>query len=335
MYSKFWEQVVEYALRPTESGGLTLTQEYSDGKVKVTIDARDSANRPLTDLELKGGVTSPSSRSENDDRIKLQFKQKNSGLYEAEFKAEEAGSYFINVQTQRSVKKTVNGKEVVEQEMDGVRGGVTVPYSPEFSDLESNTALMERLREATGGKTIPEDWLAVAANPRDAEAPAMQTRLAQEAFRSGLPQFKNLQPVWYWLVFAAGVLLFFDVAVRRVAVQPAEVAGVAQRVWMKLRGRAIIAAETPQFIDRLQSRKAQVSQTLEQLRAARRFEPSEQLAEAPAGADVMTPVAPPTPARPAPQQRIAPEREAEAADYASRLLKAKKRVWQQRENEDK
>jgi uncharacterized membrane protein len=334
MYSKFWEQVVEYALRPTETGRMLMTQEYNDGKVKVTIDARDQNSRPLTDLVLRGGVTSPSLRPEDSQKLELKFEQKNSGLYEAEFKAEEAGSYFINVQSKRTVKAMVNGRETIQEEVDGIRGGVTVPYSPEFADLESNAALLERLRDATGGKTISEDLLTKAANPRDSEASAAQAQLAQDVFRSGLPQFKNLQPVWYWLVFFAGVLLFFDVAVRRIAVQPDEVASLAERVWQRLRGRAALAVSTPQFIDRLQTRKAQVAQTLEQLRAARRFEPTERAA-APSGADEAVGVQTAAPVRAAPQPRMAPESQQDATDYASRLLKAKRRVWQERENEEK
>jgi uncharacterized membrane protein len=335
MYSKFWEQVVEWSLRPTETGRLLMTTEYNDGKVKVTVDARDNSNRPLDGLILRGGVTSPSLRPEDSQKLELKFEQKNSGLYEAEFKAEEAGSYFINAQAKRMVKAVVNGKEVMQEEADGIRGGVTVPYSPEFADLESNAALLERLRDMTGGKTISENLLAKAANPKDPEAAATQSTLAQEVFRSGLPQFKNLQPVWYWLVFFTGVLLFFDVAVRRIAIQPEEVASLAERTWQRLRGRAAATVAVPQFIDRLQTRKAQVAQTLEQLRSARRFDASERVASTPSGADEAVGVTTAVPVRPAAQPRIAPESQEEASDYASRLLKAKRRVWQEREKEEK
>ena len=43
MYSKFWEQVVDYALRPTETGRLTMTTEYQDGKVKVIVEGAATA----------------------------------------------------------------------------------------------------------------------------------------------------------------------------------------------------------------------------------------------------------------------------------------------------
>lgn len=329
MYSKFWEQVVDYALRPTETGQLTMTTEYQDGKVKVIVEARGERDgkkdQPLTDLLIEGGITTPSAKPDELRKVQPRFEQKRSGVYEAEFKAEEAGSYFIN-----AVAKRVKDGKV--SDVDSVRAGVTIPYSPEFADNESNTALLEKLRDMTGGKTIPEEALATAASPHDPGAEAKRAELARDVFRAGLPQFKNLQPVWYWLVFLAGVLLFFDVAVRRIAVQPAEVATAAQAVWERLRGRAAVQEQTPQFIDRLQSRKLQVSEALDQLPAARRFEGEERTAAAPQGAHEATAATPRPPvSRPTPQPQITPETQQEATDYASRLLKAKKRVWQERE----
>jgi uncharacterized membrane protein len=333
MYSKFWEQVVDYALRPTETGQLTMITEYHDGKVKVTVEARgerdSKKDQPLTDLILEGGITSPSAKADEVSKVQPRFEQKRSGVYEAEFKAEEAGSYFIN-----AVAKRVKDGKLTN--VDSVRAGVTIPYSPEFADNESNTALLEKLRDMTGGKTISEETLAKAASTHDPAAEATRVQLAGEVFRAGLPQFKNLQPVWYWLVFLTGIVLFFDVAVRRIAVQPAEVVTAATRVWERLRGRAAEHEQTPQFIDRLQSRKLQVGEELDQLRAARRFDAGEQTTSAPQGAgEAAAPQLSPPVARPAPQPQIAPETQQEPADYASRLLKAKKRVWQERDPEKK
>jgi uncharacterized membrane protein len=331
MYSKFWEQVIEYALRPTETGRLVMTTEYNDGKVKVTVDARDEQNRPLTDLILKGGITTPTPKADGGKQQELKFEQKNSGLYEAEFKAEEAGSYFVNATAAHTVRVKEKGKEVEHVETDSVRSGVTIPYSPEFADLESNTALLERLRDMTGGTTISESTLKQAEQDNGG-SDTERMALAQEVFRSGLPQFKNLQPVWYWLVFWTAVLLFFDVAVRRIAIQPDEVGAAAVRVWQRLRGQAVRADQTPQFIDRLKSRKAQVSETLDQLRAGRRFESGERVVAAPEGAQDVARAAELV-RRPAAQPKIAPESQQEPADFASRLMKAKQKVWEEREKD--
>ena len=88
MYTKFWEQVIDWSLRPTESKNLVMTTEYRDGKVKVIVDARDDKIKPLTNLRLSGGVSTPTGQEEARGGIDLKFEQKNSGVYEAEFKAD-------------------------------------------------------------------------------------------------------------------------------------------------------------------------------------------------------------------------------------------------------
>src|SRR5205823_12411888 len=133
-------------------------------------------------------------------------------------------------------------------------------------------------------------------------------------------------------LITAGLLLF-DIGVRRIAIDPTEAATAGQRLWLRLRGRAAPAESTPQYLDRLKSRKARVGESLERTRAAQRFEAGEAATTtAPAGADATTAAAlRPQPVRPVPQ--VAPDKPQEAADYASRLMKAKKKVWEEREKD--
>jgi hypothetical protein len=249
-------------------------------------------------------------------------------MYVADFKADEAGSYFINAQATRRVKKKLpDGKEVIEDEFDGIRSGVTVPYSPEFADMESNTALLEKLRDITGGKTLSET--------PEGLAEAVESKVV---FRqSDLPQSRSLQPIWYWLLLATAVLLLFDVAARRIAVDPLQATVAVQRVWDRLRGRAAAAAATPQFLDRLKSRKEQVGEALGKAKAQARFEASElaRPSAPPPGADDAATVERTGPPRAAPPPRsVAPEAaQEEPADFASRLMKAKKRVWEERDKD--
>jgi uncharacterized membrane protein len=330
MYTKFWGQVVDWSLRAVESGRLVMTTELRDGKVKVTVVARDDKGQPVNGLKLRGGVTSPSLRVVENDKAgkessgQLKFEQKNSGVYEAEFRAEEFGSYFINVQAvELAPVKGPDGKEkLVEQGFDSVRAGVSIPYSPEFADFESNTALLERVRDITGGKSFADD-----------EASLEAAASSGEIFRSVPLRNRSMQPIWYWLIVLTGVGLFFDVAVRRIAIDPHKVAVVLQQTWAQLRGQVIAAPAAPQFLDRLKSRKAAVAENLG--KAERRFEGTEIPVSAPPGAgDAPTP-----PARPAARPDESP-RQAEApgeqgpADYASRLLKAKRRAMEDREKDN-
>jgi uncharacterized membrane protein len=328
IYLKFWEQVVDWSLRAVETGRMTMTTEYRDGRVKVIVDARDNDNKPLTDLRLKGGITVPPGADAEHGQppvipAELKFEQKNSGVYEAEFKADQAGSYFINARAARTVKTMKDGKEVVTEEVDSVRSGVTVPYSPEFADLESNPPLLKRLSALTGGQVYEDNDQSLA-----------DVAASGEIFRlRGLPPSRNLQPIWYWLLMLAGIVLFFDVAVRRISVDPRELAAAAQRGWDRVRGRAAVAAEPVQFLERLKTRKAQIAESLDRGRTTRRFEPGETPATAPPpGAhEIPTATSGTASARPAPRPPAELKPEEEPADYATRLLKAKKRVWRDRD----
>src|SRR5204862_2394254 len=73
MYLKFWEQVIGWSLRGVETGKLALSTEYRDGKVRVTVDARDDRNKPMTDLRLQGLVTAPNQQPGEAKPIDLKF----------------------------------------------------------------------------------------------------------------------------------------------------------------------------------------------------------------------------------------------------------------------
>ena len=312
MYGKFWEQTVEWSLRALETGKhLALNTEVRDGKVRITVDVRDSNKRPLSDVDLKAGITSPSLTPGDRRRPALKFEQKNSGVYEAEFKADDVGSYFLNIQA----KWKENGKE----KTDTIRGGVSIPYSPEFAEMESNGALLERMRDMTGGKTYA-----------DERAALLRVAGAGDVFRRLPVNMHGLQPLWYWLVVVAGVCLFFDVAVRRIALEPHKVAAGLENWWLSLRGLAV-ATTTPEFLDRLQTRKAQVEEALVKGKAARRFEGGEVPVSAPPGADEGPAMSAALPRRQTVTPHAGPAREQEGADYASRLMRAKKRAMEERD----
>jgi uncharacterized membrane protein len=315
MYTKFWEQLLDRSLRPVESKRLTLTTETRDGFVLVRVEARRDDNEPDVRLTLRGGVTTPSGRA--DGSRQLRFEQKQSGVYEAKFKAEEAGSYFIDAAAVKREKAKDKDGNIVEREVvtDSVRAGVTIPYSPEFSDMEPNTALMEELAALTGGRTYSDD-----------EAALLGAARSGDVFRPGLALTKSLQPIWFWLVFASCVLLLFDVAVRRIAIDPVVVIAATQRLWDRLRGTAAPREGAVEFFERLRSRKAQVGQAIDQGRAARRFE-GEGITAAPPSLSADEPKP-----RPAPKPAAAPPPAPEAKeDYASRLMRAKRRAMEERD----
>lgn len=316
LYTRFWEQTVLWSLRPTESGKyLRLNTELRDGKVRVIVEARNPDKTPITDVEdLRAGITVPSFRGPEGRKVGLKFEQKAAGLYEAEFPAEEVGTYFINIQA-----RWRRGKERIA---DAVRAGVTVPYSPEYAEMESNPSLLDKLAEVTGGQRYAED-----------ERTLRRVADAGELFRPVTSSLPSLQALWPWLVLLTALCLVLDVAVRRVAVSPEAVWAKAVALWARLRGRE--APEQPaEFLERLKGRKAQVGETIDRTRTGRKFEGATE-GPAPVVASAAPTAAPPVVPKPEkPPAGIAPKKE-EEADYAARLLRAKRRAMEERDKKDK
>jgi hypothetical protein len=149
-----------------------------------------------------------------------------------------------------------------------------------------------------------------------------------EVYRPGLPPTRSLQPIWAWLVLLTAVLLFFDIAVRRIALEPEAVQATAVKLWDRLRGR-VAAPTEPQFLERLQSRKEQIGEALDK---TRRFEGGDRPPEPPPGPEGTGGVPASLPRSPAPTQPgLAPQKEEEKGDFASRLMRAKKKVWEERD----
>jgi uncharacterized membrane protein len=315
-YTKFWEQTVDWALRPTETGKyLRLSTEQRDGKIRLIVEGRDLDKTPLTAVEeFKAGITIPSLKGPEGRKLDLKFEQKGGGIYEADIPADEVGTYFINIRARW--KK--NGQTLT----DSVRAGVTVPYSPEFAEMESNPALLEKLREITAGHSYAED-----------DGALRRAARSGEVFRAVPANQPSLQPLWPWFVLLTALCLVLDIAVRRVALEPRVGWAKALTLWQRLRREPIVAA--PEFLARLQSRKAQVDESLARQQGARKFEGGD-VATGPlptATEGIPAPSSSPPAAQPPPP--VVPAKEEDAGDYASRLLRAKKRALEEREKKNK
>src|SRR6185436_14996627 len=152
-------------------------------------------------------------------------------------------------------------------------------------------------------------------------------QMAIDPYRRDLPQAVSRQDIWPWLVLAACGAFFADVFVRRVQINLQWLVPIWTRLLdIVLRRERLLAA--PETMARLRSRKAEVDRTIESRRAGARFEPDAALPVDPNAIEAAEarPTAASTTTAPAPK----PVAETEADDYTSRLLKAKKQVWQDR-----
>ena len=329
LYKSFWKQVLNWVMREAERGRLTIMTEYRDGIVRVTADVRDDLDRPVIGMSLRGAVTTPGELAPGEEAPTIEFKPKGGGQYEAEFPAEEAGSYFLNVQA-LDPELGADGNVLIDAKTglpvmdvyDGARAGVTVPYSPEFADLESNTPLMKRLADLTGGtfheEATPElrEWLE-----------------SGGVFRKAPSTTRALLPFWFWLVFAAAILLLIDVGTRRISLEWLEVRTASTRFWRSLRQSREVAEESA-GLSQLLRRKASIEETEQRKRSSRRFDPDAvPTAEAaPEGADDYAArtesAAPPPTATPIRQ----PE-PVEEEDTFTKLRKARDRARRQQDRD--
>ena len=105
---------------------------------------------------------------------------------------------------------------------------------------------------------------------KDEGLPAL---LKFDTYRHNLIKASSSQDVWHYLLLAAACLFFADVFVRRVQVSFAWLPPMLGRVRDRVLRREAKAAPA-ETIERLRSRKAAISQQIEERRAAARFEPT-------------------------------------------------------------
>ena len=178
----------------------------------------------------------------------------------------------------------------------------------------------------------------------DGQIDLRRTLAAADHFRRdpGLINPKAFAPLWPLLLWLSGCLFFGDVAVRRIALDVDRIRNELANRWRSFRGQEPQAAST--YMDQLKSRKAEVSEQLDRSRAATRFDPT----AVPGDATRTSPIDEPLLEGTSPRDRSRPERpgpgaggpglgpassKPEEAGYTNRLLKAKQRVWEERDKD--
>ncbi|HEV3162709.1 MAG TPA: glutamine amidotransferase, partial [Isosphaeraceae bacterium] len=315
-YAAFWSQLIRWSMRPVDKGNLTLSVRREEGRIKVVVDALDKDNQFLNFLTIQGNVLDPDM-----NRRTVELAQTAPGRYEGTIdNAEARGNYFVNL-----------GYRGPENMTGILTSGVSVPYSDEYRELRSNPATLETIASLTNGTVI--DWKSRPNGTID----ITRTVDSGDVFRrdrSTTPprSFRDLWPNLLWL---AAVLFLFDVAVRRVAPDFDRMRRAVSTQWEKLRGREV--APPTDYMEKLRSRKAEVDTQMERSHAATRFE-APPIPTAPIGEPLLegalSEEAKQRKANPEARPGLAPgQAQPEVESYTNRLLKAKKKVWEEREKE--
>ena len=323
-YTAFWGQVIRWALRPVDDRNLTLSLRRDEGSIKVVVDALDKDDRFLNFLQFEGVALSPELDEDGVPRkLPVDLVQTAPGRYEGTIsEADAKGNYFITLGYAGDDGKT-----------GLISGGISVPYSDEYRELRSNGPALDALADVTGGKAI--EWQT---RGEGRGVDVRRTLDQTDVFRRdpGMVPARAPKDLWPTLLWWASMLFLADVAVRRIAPDFDRMRRQAADAWRKLRGEPV---EVPtEYIEKLRGRKAEISEQLDRGRSASRYEPS--LPEGPAPAvdepllGAPSPTAEPSTSKPKPKPTkpgLAPtEKPAEAESYADRLIRAKKKVWEDR-----
>ena len=317
-YAAFWSQIVRWSMRPVDPGNLTLSVRRDQGRIKVVVDALDKDNQFLNFLQIRGNIVNPDLKG-----TPMELVQTAPGKYEASFEGGESrGNYFVNL-----------GYRGADGAQGVISSGVSVPYSDEYRELKSNPALLETLATVTNGvanfwKTLP-----------DGRPDLKRTLDAADHFRrdAGLVNPSGFTDLWPTLLWLAAVLFLFDVAVRRIAPDVDRIRKSIADQWKKLRGQEVAVATD--YMEKLRSRKAEVGEQIDRSRSATRFEAPPPSSDRPLDAAVVEGALgvvdaerPRGAVKPAPG--LAPEEKlTEPESYTNRLLKAKQKVWEEREKD--
>jgi hypothetical protein len=157
--------------------------------------------------------------------------------------------------------------------------------------------------------------------------------LAANPFRRDLQPAIANQSIWPWLIMVGSCLFFADVFVRRVQVNFGWLTRLlaSGRDWMLRREPDVAVPET---MGRLRSRKREISDQIEDRRAATRFQESvDATEETSTVATASTAAAPPQVTGPNSSHEGLDQASDAGAEpsYTERLLKAKRQVWHDRE----
>jgi uncharacterized membrane protein len=185
-FGKLWSQVVRWAMRSDQSPDFEVHTKLVGDKGQVVIEAVNKEVRFLNFLRLHSRVIGPDQEAKV-----LDFAQTGVGRYEATFDVEDTGQYIAQV--------NVRGQE--QEDLGMILTGLSVPFSPEYRQLETNESILREIVDRSGGR-----WLEFDPETDDVYSHA------------NLLPVRSRRPVWEWLLTWIILPLFLlDVAVRRLA----------------------------------------------------------------------------------------------------------------------
>lgn len=312
-YDKLFSQMVRYAMRAvTENANFSMSTDLRDNKCRIVVTAMNDQEEFINSLNMIArGVRPAGGQNGVGSGFDINFSQTGPGRYEAEFDASEAGNYLLMIMPGEGYER--------------LTAGINVPYSTEYSDRETNLPLLENL---TALKPIGASDTGILAPPlggRDNFADS----LSLNPFRPTLRHTSAIQAMWPLILVLGSWIFLADVFVRRVALGTGwinQLLAAARRLMGQPENQQISTN-----LERLRSKKSEISRQLESRQAETRFDPSFDSGKE-SGKDQLTRVLASEQDRerePPPPRPVKPTEQQDSQSHTSRLLDAKRKARRQ------
>ena len=180
-YPKFWAQVVRSSMRRKVYDSYDLTAKVADGRALVTVDAIDTGDKFVNELETQLEVIDPATTKTVQT---ITMAQTAAGRYTADFKIQKYGSYMLKAVHKR------NGQTVAES-----LGAVALSYPLEYLRTTPNLEAMKHAASVSGG--------------HDNATPAQMWDPEHE-------EVSYTQDLWPWVLLGVVLCFVLDLYAKRV-----------------------------------------------------------------------------------------------------------------------
>jgi uncharacterized membrane protein len=301
-FRAFWEQSIRWVMRPSSPANFAVNTRQEGDRAVVEVEALEANASFLNFMQTNAVVLHPDNIAEP-----LSLQQIGPGRYRGEFKVAGAGAYLINVNYSA-------GGNAESATKGNLQAAISVPYSREFKSVKHNAALLKQLAEMTKGRELNANDLNLF-EPENLEIP------------------KSPREIWDLLAIIAAALFVFDVAARRVSIDPRLVALLAGRAIGK---RVDASTETVSAWKRTRSQVAHRKTEEKPKRTAEdrqvKFEATQDDASLAIDVGAETPKDMRATPEAAPKPKPSAQTPQDDGDYTSRLLAAKRRARGDDEN---
>jgi Ca-activated chloride channel homolog len=136
-YPKFWAQVVRSSMRRKVYDSYDLYAKVADGRAQITVDAIDSGDKFVNELDTELQVIDPATNKVTSTQPMAQTA---AGRYTADFKIQKYGSYLLKAVHKR------NGSTVAES-----LGSVALSYPLEYLRSSADVEPLKHAAQVSGG----------------------------------------------------------------------------------------------------------------------------------------------------------------------------------------